>query len=118
MSISIPGLDTDTGLALYDDDLEIYVEILRSYVLYTPDVLNSIRNISKETLADYVINVHGIKSTSANIGAEKTREVALNLEKLAKAGDLQGVLERNAAFISETEKIVEAIKIWLDQNNS
>jgi len=117
LEINIPGVDTKAGLSLYDDDMEIYLPTLRSYVAYTTDVLEKLKNVSEETLPDYIINVHGLKGTSASIGAEIVRESALNLEKLAKAGDLQGVMERNDRFIKGTESIVANIKKWLEKHD-
>jgi CheY-like chemotaxis protein len=66
----IPGVDTEKGLSLYGGDLGIYLPTLRSHVSYTTDVLGKLRTVSKETLPEYVINVHGFKGTSASIGAE------------------------------------------------
>ena len=113
--ISISGVNTEIGLSLYGDDMELYVDVLRSYVLNTPAVLDRIREVSEETLKDYAINVHGIKSISANIGAEETRKAALNLETMAKAGDFSGVLAQNYNFIKDTEKILANVKTWLEQ---
>ena len=115
LDINIPGLDTKAGLSLYGDDFEIYLPTLRSYVSHTTGVLEKLRNVSKESLPEYAINVHGLKGASASIGAEIVRESALNLEKLAKAGDLQGVLARNDRFIKGTENIVANIKKWLEK---
>ena len=117
MGIDIPGIDAKVGLSLYDDEMEIYLEVLRSYLSYTPGVLDEIRNVSEQTLPEYFIKIHGIKGTSANIGAEKTKEAALNLEKMAKAGDLQGVLEKNDSFIKDTEILLGGLKTWLELNS-
>ena len=118
MKINIPGVDAKMGLSLYGNEMDIYIEVLRSYVSYTPEVLQTIRNVSEETLSEYAITVHGIKGTSANIGAEKTREAAFDLEKMAKAGDLRGILEKNDNFIKETENVLADIKTWLEQHGS
>jgi CheY-like chemotaxis protein len=115
--INIPGVDTEKGLSLYGDDLDIYLPTLRSYVFYTTGVLDKLRTVSEETLPEYAINAHGLKVTSASIGAEIVRESALNLEKLARAGDLQGVLARNDRFIKGTESIVANIKKWLEKHD-
>jgi HPt (histidine-containing phosphotransfer) domain-containing protein len=116
--IDIPGVDTEIGLLLCGDELDIYLLGLRSYVANTPEVLNKLRNVSGATLPDYVITVHGMKGISANIGAEKTREKALALETMARQGDLDGVLAMNDQFIKNTENIIANIKKWLDQYDS
>jgi PAS domain S-box-containing protein len=115
--ISIPGVDTEKGLSLYGDDLDIYLPALHSYIYNIPDTLDKLRVVSEETLPEYAINVHGLKGTSAGIGAETIREAALNLENLAKAGDLQGVLAGNGKLIEETENILANIKAWLEKYN-
>jgi HPt (histidine-containing phosphotransfer) domain-containing protein len=113
--INIPGIDVERGLSLYSDELDIYVPLLRSYAVNTPAILDKLRTVSEETLADYVIAVHGLKGTSANIGAEMTREVAMRLEKLSRAGDLEDVLAINDRFIKDTENVIANIKMWFEQ---
>jgi len=113
--ISIPGVDTEKGLSLYGDDLDIYLPTMRSYVTNTLEVLQKLKNVSKESLPEYVINVHGVKGSSATVGAEIVRESAAKLEELARAGDMQGILERNERFIKGTENIVANIKTWLEK---
>ena len=116
MTIDIPGLDVQKGLALYDDEEDIYLIVLKSYAANTPAVLDKIRSVSPETLSNYSISVHGIKGTSANVGAVKIQEAALELEKMAKAGDLDGVLARNESFIKNVEETIKGIETWLEQN--
>ncbi|MDR2943399.1 MAG: transporter substrate-binding domain-containing protein [Treponema sp.] len=113
--IDIPGVDTEKGLALYGGDIDIYLPLLRSYVLNTPIILKKLKAVTKETLKDYVISVHGLKGTSASIGAEAIRAAALHLENTSRAGDLVGVLALNSNLISDTEIIVTNIRIWLNQ---
>jgi len=115
MDIQIPGVETEKGLSLYGGDKKIYLELLRSYVSNTPGNLNKIRTVSKESLPDYVIAVHGLKGTSAGIGAESIRKAALDLENLARAENLEAVLSLNGKLINDTEIIVNNVKIWLEQ---
>jgi HPt (histidine-containing phosphotransfer) domain-containing protein len=117
MNINIPGLDVEKGLGLYDDDEEIYLVILRSWATNAPASIKRLRNVSDEaSLKDYVIAIHGLKGTSASIGAEKVRETAKGLEAMAKANDLAGVLANNEAFLKQTETLIENIQDWLKKN--
>lgn len=123
MKIQIPGIDIEKGLDLYDDEEDIYLQVLRSYASNTPAVINKLRNVSAETLSaetlpDYAAAVHGIKGTSANIGAEVLREKAKHLEALAKAGDLSGVLSLNADLIKTADALLAGIQNWLKQYNN
>jgi len=116
MVIEIPGVDAKKGLSLYAGDTKIYLTLLRSYAANTPGILDKLRPVSAENLPAYVITVHGLKGTSAGIGAEGIREAALELENKSRAGDLRGVLEKNGKFIADAETIVSNIKTWLDKN--
>ena len=118
MTIEIPGIDADAGLDLYDGDMDIYLRVLRAYVPAVSKALDKIRNVSAETLKDYAVSVHGIKSTSNSIGAEETRMAAKELELMAKAGDIDGVLAKNEAFIKKASVLVNNIKSWLEKNDS
>jgi HPt (histidine-containing phosphotransfer) domain-containing protein len=95
--------------------MNIYLPLLRSYAANTPDVLDKLRTVSAETLSDYVITVHGLKGTSAGIGAEAIREAAFNLETMSRAADLDGVLAQNGKLITDTETVVASVKAWLEQ---
>jgi CheY-like chemotaxis protein len=115
--IKIPGVDTQKGLSLYAGETKVYLPLLRSYVSNTPGILEKLRNVSAENLPGYVITVHGLKGTSAGIGAEKIREAALNLENISRAGDLQGVLKLNDDLIANAEIVVANVKEWLEKND-
>jgi PAS domain S-box-containing protein len=115
--IEIAGVDTKKGLSLYAGAKKVYLPMLRSYVHNTPKVLDKLRSVKAENLHDYVITVHGLKGTSAAIGAEHIRAAALELENLSRGGDLQGVLERNDKLIADTEIVVTNVKEWLDKND-
>jgi HPt (histidine-containing phosphotransfer) domain-containing protein len=115
MDLYISGVDTDKGLSYYGDDMDIYMPLLRSYVSNTPSYIEKLRAVTPETLKEYAITVHGIKGTSACIGAETTTEAAFNLEKMAKAGDFNGVMANNELFIKNTEILVANAKKWLDE---
>ncbi|MCL2138232.1 MAG: Hpt domain-containing protein [Treponema sp.] len=116
MNIEIPGLNVKQGLDLYDGDEELYLIILRSYVDNTPEVLDQIRSVSAETLNNYASAVHGIKGTSANVGAEEIMQTAQKLEIMAKAGDLNGIMAENESFLKRADILIVDIRNWLEQN--
>ena len=118
MEIKIPGVDANKALDLFEGDVDTYVGILRSYISAMPKSLDSIRSASKETLWDYAVAVHGIKSISEAIGAEEARKTAKQLEDMAKGGDLAGILARNNAFINYAENLVDGIRVWLEKYDS
>jgi len=117
LNIEIPGVDTKKGLSLYAGAKKIYLPMIRSYAHNTPKVLDKLRTVTAENLHDYVITVHGLKGTSAAIGAEHIRAAALELENLSRAGDLNGVLAKNDKLITDTEIVVNNVQEWLDKND-
>jgi HPt (histidine-containing phosphotransfer) domain-containing protein len=119
MNINIPGLDVQKGLDLYDDDEDIYFIVLRSWADNAPTSISKLRNISSDesSIKDYRIAIHGIKGTSASIGAEEVRLAATHLETLAKADDIEGVKANNEAFLEMVSTLVDNIKNWMKENN-
>jgi len=121
LDIKIPGVNTEAGLDLYGGETDIYISALRSFLSNALTVIEKLRNVSEESLHDYTINVHGLKSISAGIGAENVREAAYDLEVKAKSGDLAGVLAKNETFLKEAEILVSDIQTWFkeyDKNNT
>jgi CheY-like chemotaxis protein len=114
-NIEIPGVNAEKGLSICGGDGEIYRTVLRSYAADTTTVLEKIREVTTETLQDYRIAVHGIKGSSANIGAEAIRQKAANLEIMAQNGNLSGILDQNDALLHETESLVADIKAWFEK---
>jgi len=112
MAIGIKGIDEGNFNDLMDGDEDLYVSVLSAYIKNTPDVLNKMRKVSNETLADYAITVHGFKGACANICAEEGRKMALSLEQKARAGDLAGVLAENEPFIKYAEELLGRLKDW------
>jgi len=115
VTIEIPGVDTKKGLALYAGDTSVYIALLRSYVTNTPALLDKLKTVTEENMPKYNVSVHGLKGSSANIGAESIREAAFELEKISKERNLQGVWALNGKLIADTKIIVSNIKTWLDQ---
>jgi HPt (histidine-containing phosphotransfer) domain-containing protein len=113
MAVDIPGVLPDKINELYNGDMDIYLPVVESYLSSIPEVLDKMRSVSAQTLANYAAYVHGVKSTSDSIGAEEARKLAYELEKLAKAGDLSAVLEKNGALISCVDKLITDLKAWL-----
>ncbi|MDR2730625.1 MAG: PAS domain-containing protein [Treponema sp.] len=115
IEIYIPGVDTKRGILFYGGEADIYLPLLRSYISYTPEIIEKLKSVSGETLSEYVTAVHGLKGTSASIGAEAIKKEAMDLEILSRAGDIDGVMSKNNKLVLDTEIIIANIKAWLDQ---
>jgi signal transduction histidine kinase/CheY-like chemotaxis protein len=113
IGIVIPGVDTKKGLRLYDDEPDYYIPVLRAYVPNALSLIEKLASVSRETLAAYTINIHGLKGISAGIGAESLREKALRLELSAQSGNLAEVLAGNGALLGEAREVASAVQAWL-----
>jgi len=112
MAIEIPGIDENIFIDLMGGDEELYISVISSFIDKTPAVLSKLAAVSKETLADYAITVHGFKGACATICAEEARKMAFSLEQKSKAGDLAGVLADNGPFLKYAEELLNRLKDW------
>jgi CheY-like chemotaxis protein len=110
--VEIPGVNARAGLALYDGDMGIYLDILRSFVEDIPAEVEKLRVVSRQALPAYAINVHTVKGAAASIGAKALSEAAAALEAMAKAGDISGVVAGNEGLIKDTYGLIADIRVW------
>jgi PAS domain S-box-containing protein len=102
----LEGFDFAAGLKRYETE-ETYRRVLQSYLTHTPGLLEKLRSLSRETLPQYAITVHGLKGASYGVCAGEIGKEAEELEFAAKAGDYEKVHSKNAAFISKVETTLE-----------
>jgi HPt (histidine-containing phosphotransfer) domain-containing protein len=115
LPFEISGLNAGRGLALFDGEMETYLSALRSFVETVPEMLDKLRVVAEETLSEYTITIHGLKSISGWISADGIQAKAIDLETLAKAGDFVGVTTLNAALLSETEALISELRGQLEE---
>jgi len=117
MALGIPGIDEGIFNDLMDGDEDIFISVLSSYITKTPDVINKLKKVSNETLAEYATTVHGFKGACANICAEEARKKAYSLELKAKAGDWAGVQAENGPFLNYVEnELMPGLKDWYEKH--
>ena len=100
------GLDIGKGVERFGGDLDTYLNSLRSFAVHTRPLLQLVEEVSKETLADYIITIHGIKGSSRGIMAESLGTAAEKLEKAARAGDFAYILKHNHAFLDKAWRLI------------
>jgi CheY-like chemotaxis protein len=105
----VNGIDFEGGIQRYGGE-DVYLRILRSYVVHAPELLEKLRGLSPETLPEYAITVHGYKGASYGICAAGIGKEAEGLELAAKAGDYEKVKAGNAAFIQDAEALLAALE--------
>jgi PAS domain S-box-containing protein len=106
---NIDGVDCADGIRRFGGEGP-YMEIMRSFVTNTPPLLERLRRVTRETLGEYAVTVHGIKGSSLGICAYKAAAVAAELEAAAKRGDIEAVLKRNDAFLRLAGDLISDIE--------
>ncbi len=104
------GVDTAYGIDYCSGDTEFYDELLADYVSKKDEKLSEIQGYyDNGDWATYEIRVHGIKSTSALIGAASLSEKAKSLEFAAKDNNIQFILDNHADMKADYEKLMSTI---------
>jgi CheY-like chemotaxis protein len=112
-AIDIPGVNAKDAIARFGNDASIYLSILRSYMSGVPAILDRLRDAGPETLRSCAISAHGLKGSSANIGAEAVAEAAAELEAVARKGDLARFTALAEPLLKDTERLAADISAWL-----
>ena len=113
---ALSGINVEKGLDVFEDDIDDYVSALRSFLRNAPKAIDKLRGVAEENLPEYAVNVHGLKSMSGWICAETIQAGAIELEALAKAGDLSGVLARNEEFLKGVEAFAKELQALMGDN--
>ena len=109
-SFTIDSVDTKAGIERFGGNVDVYVNVLRSYAVHTRPLMGAIeKHLAGGNLRDYAIVMHGIKGTSFGIGAIKTGVQAERLEHMARAGETDKVNALNGDFMINLERLLDSI---------
>ncbi|MDR1946984.1 MAG: response regulator [Desulfovibrio sp.] len=103
------GVNLELCVKRYEGE-SAYLQIIRSYVLHTPALLDAMRSVSEENLEKYKIMVHGLKSATYGICADALGRRAAALEQAAIAGDYATVLADNGDFLGSVDKLLDDLR--------
>ena len=104
------NIDLEKALRHFGGDWETLADVLHSFAVHIPALLDTIKGVNKNNLTDYTIAVHGIKGASRGIFANMVGDAAETLEEAGKKGNLEKIMDYNPSFIETTQKLVEQIK--------
>ena len=105
------GISVEEGLVYSADSMEIYREVLASFVEKSAERGDDLAaDFEKKDWKAYQILVHSFKSGSRTVGAMEVSEQARALEMAAKEGDTAYVEEHHAAFLERYRKLTEGIR--------
>jgi signal transduction histidine kinase/CheY-like chemotaxis protein len=108
-NIFVEGINIQAGNARYQK--KGYQEVLRSYCVHTPALLEKLRQYKSED--EYTITVHGLKGSSAGIYADAVARQAAALEQAARKKDWRFIKLNNDPFIKDVDKLLERLREYL-----
>ncbi len=115
--VIIEGIDTDEVAEHYNGSMEEYHELLTLYCLDGKRKLKVLRELLEEqNYEGYGIEVHALKSASANVGAMRLSFRAKEQEKAVNRGDMAFVDSRMSVLLAEYEEQLEHIQSYLEEN--
>lgn len=111
-----PGDEVDfaTGQLLMPSRA-FYLKLLGTYIRSTGAKLASLPDWMENDQKRLIIEVHGLKSASASIGAASFSQSASQLEMQGKLGQFDAVKASLPAFIEQGQKVLAEIEAFLAQ---
>lgn len=118
-SMVIKGIDVRSAIEKMHITEEIYVNILQTYY---KDLQKALQRIDQEKntndIKNFVIDVHGVKSSSAGIGALELSTMAKELELAGKEQRLDFIESHYENFVYKAKEVVENIKVFLGEESA
>ncbi len=114
-AIRIDGVDMDSATKYYSGDEEGFVELLDLYCIDGKRKTELLCELVESDILRYQIEVHGLKSASANIGAMKVSALARAQENAAAQGDRELIDSQFPVLLAEYETLLENIGQFLER---
>ena len=114
--IEIKGIDVAHVMKKHHLDETAYISILNAYYIDLPASLKRIVSAKAEgDIKSFIIDVHGIKSTSAGIGAMELSKLAEQMEYAGKEADLEFIEEHMAQLVDHCEHMIQTLDIFFSK---
>ncbi len=115
--IFMEGVDVREGVGMHSGGVETYLELVELFYMDGLEKRGYIANLKEKNDWDnYVIEVHGLKSAAANVGAKALSELAKQHEFAGKDGNyafiddhIEGLLSSYNAILGEMERVLRKV---------
>ncbi len=114
-SFQISGVDMNAAMQYYSGDEDGFVDLLELYCLDGKRKITLLNELVDSDMLRYQIEVHGLKSASANIGAMDMSAMARAHENAAAQGDKEFISEQFSSLLAEYENLLANIEQFLEQ---
>ncbi|MCI8992362.1 MAG: response regulator [Eubacterium sp.] len=115
VAIQIDGVDMKAAVQYYSGDEDGFVDLLELYCMDGKRKTKLLRELVETDLLRYQIEVHGLKSASANIGAMDVSAMARAQENAAAQGDREFIAGQFPLLLAEYETLLANIEQFLER---
>lgn len=108
------GLNTEKGLLNIGFNQDAYAAILNTYYAEGIKYLELLPNLLETgDIQLFTTDVHGIKSSSASIGAMEVSALFKELESDGKAGNVESINKKFSGYLDKFKEVLEEVKGYL-----
>lgn len=111
----IDGINMDAAMQYYSGDEDGFIELLEIYCMDGKRKIPLLYELVETDILRYQIEVHGLKSASANIGALGVSAMAREQENAAAQGDRELIGQKFPLLMAEYETLLANIGQFLEQ---
>ena len=111
----IEGIDTAAAARYYTGDEAGFADLLELYYLDVQRKAALLRQLSDTDISRYCLEVHGLKSASANIGALDVSNMARAQENAAAQGDTEFIQRQFPPLLEAYETLLINIGLFLEE---
>jgi signal transduction histidine kinase/CheY-like chemotaxis protein/HPt (histidine-containing phosphotransfer) domain-containing protein len=117
LPLVIDDINTVAGIKNTGGSANFYKTVLCSYYTEGLEYITKLKNsFEKSDISLWTTYIHGLKSSSANIGAERISRMALTLEEAGKRGDWAYILHSADDFLRQFSILLESIGKFTGEN--
>lgn len=114
----IEGIDIGAASRYFVGTNESFEELLELYCIDGQRKKDLLCELSGTDLESYCVEVHGLKSASANIGAMKVSNMAREHENAAQRGDADFIAMNFPRLLETYETLLLNIRLFLDSHST
>nr|WP_325211229.1 ATP-binding protein [uncultured Oscillibacter sp.] len=111
----IEGIDISAASRYYVGDEAGFADLLELYHMDGQRKKALLRELAGSDISRYQVEVHGLKSASANIGAMDVSNMARAQENAAAQGDTEFIARQFPALMENYERLLENIGLFLEK---
>lgn len=109
------GFNLKNGLRYMGGDKSLYGKVLHDFHSILQEKQTALEDfLQKGDMPGYAIIVHSLKGNARNVGADDLADEAFELEKMAKAGQLEDVTVRSPILFGMMSRMRNSLKVYLE----